>query len=203
MQSADVDEVVRVHLAAFPSFFLTFLGPRFLRELYDGIVADPGGIAFVAVDGSRCAGFVAGTDAPADFYRRLIRRRVVRFAGAAFVPFLRRPSVAGRLLRAVSRPAVAAARQGRHAELMSLAVSPSHRQRGAGARLVERFLEESRNRGATADRHFFRSPRRTSVRRRSRVSARSWRADGSPPGRGRSSSSPSSRRLPERSMPSR
>src|SRR5204862_7639511 len=47
MRKDDVRDVVRIHLDAFPGFFLSFLGPAFLRLLYRGILDDPTGIALV------------------------------------------------------------------------------------------------------------------------------------------------------------
>jgi hypothetical protein len=67
MASADVSAVVQVHLDSFPGFFLTFLGPTFLRELYVATLADSSGISFVAEDGNGICGFVAGTAQPAGF----------------------------------------------------------------------------------------------------------------------------------------
>ena len=148
MTVADVPAVVRVHIEAFPNFFLTFLGPGFLRELYRGIVRDPSGIAFVAERDGVCGGFVAGTFEPAGFYRRLLKRRLIPFAWHAWWAFLRKPSVAPRLLRAFTRPAEAPSSATRRAELMSLAVLPGNRGGGTGARLVEAFVESARDHGA-------------------------------------------------------
>ena len=47
MQAADVDQVVAVHMEAFPGFFLTCLGPAFLREFYAAVAGDPSGLAYV------------------------------------------------------------------------------------------------------------------------------------------------------------
>lgn len=149
MTIADIPAVVRVHIEAFPNFFLTFLGPGFLRELYRGIVRDPAGIAFVAEGGDGvCGGFVAGTFEPAGFYRRLLKRRLIPFAWHAGWAFLRKPDVAPRLLRAFTRPAKASSSASHRAELMSLAVLPGNRGGGTGARLVDAFVESARDHGA-------------------------------------------------------
>jgi hypothetical protein len=73
MQDRDVYGVTRVHLASFQGFFLTFLGSRFLSELYAGIVTDPAGIAFVYRKENHILGFIAGMAQPSGFYRRLLR----------------------------------------------------------------------------------------------------------------------------------
>jgi ribosomal protein S18 acetylase RimI-like enzyme len=150
MTVADVREVARVHIEAFPGFFLTFLGPGFLRELYRGIVRDPDGIAFVAVRDGACAGFVAGSASPAGLYKRLMKRRIVAFAFHAGLAFLRKPSVAPRLLRAFTRSSEAPPAESGRAELMSLAVLPGNQGGGLGGRLVEAFVESVRSRGGAA-----------------------------------------------------
>lgn len=148
MTTADVNAAVDVHLAAFPGFFLSFLGRGFLRQLYRGIVDDPSGIAFVADRDGECVGFVAGTAVPAKFYSRLLRQRFLPFAWHGGLAVLRRPSAARRLLRAFTKSSDAPAAATGRAELMSLAVSPAHREGGLGARLVERFNAEASARGA-------------------------------------------------------
>ena len=149
MTVADVPAVVRVHMESFPNFFLTILGRGFLHELYRGIVRDPSGIAFVAERDGVPAGFVAGTFEPAGLYARLLKRRLIPFGWHAAWAFLRRPSAAPRLLRAVTRPKSAASAESGRAELMSLAVLPGSRGGGTGARLVNSFVETARNHGAT------------------------------------------------------
>ena len=149
MTAADVREVVRVHMSAFPGFFLTFLGPGFLRELYRGIVADPAGVAFVTEHGGAINGFVAGTTDPSGFYSRLLKRRFLQFGIQAAIATLRRPSAAPRLLRALGRSHEAPAATTGRAELMSLAVLPSARRGGEGGKLVESFVTRSRELGST------------------------------------------------------
>ena len=146
MQRGDVGAVTAVHLAAFPGFFLSFLGPRFLRELYRAIVDDEECIAYVAVADGRVIGFVAGS-ASSGFYRRAARRRWFRFALASFGAFLRKPKIAPRLLRALYAPPKAALEG---ALLMSLAVDPRVQRSGAGRLLTAAFTEGAKQRGAKA-----------------------------------------------------
>lgn len=146
--AADVPRMAAIHLAAFPNFFLTILGRRFLVELYQGILTDQAGVAVVCVAGGEVRGFVAGTVAPANFYGRLIRRRWLRFALAALGPAIRRPAIVPRLLRAFRKPAEE--RQSPDgALLMSIAVDPAAQRGGIGARLVAEFCTACRQRGVT------------------------------------------------------
>lgn len=141
MRDAHVSDVVNVHLASFRGFFLTELGPAFLRAYYRGAVRDPSATALVAMSGGRVVGFVVGSGEPGGFYGRLLRRGWLRFGVAALPAVLRRPAVVGRVLRAVRKPAQAATPAG-VAGLYSLAVSPDGQGRGVGGALVERFCAE-------------------------------------------------------------
>jgi len=146
MASSDVVEVVSVHLEAFPGFFLSFLGPRFLKLFYGEAMAIQE-IAIVADEGGRCVGFAAGSAAPGAFYRRLIRRRLIAFGMAALPAILRRPSVAVRVARALRRPSDAQKPEGT-ATLMSLGVHPELQGTGIGKELVRAFMEEASARRA-------------------------------------------------------
>ncbi len=135
-------------MASFQGFFLSFLGPRFLRELYAGILADPSGIAFVFVSAESVTGFVAGSDHLADFYRRLLRGRLFRFFLASIRPVLRRPRIIGRLFRAIQMPSKANV-EATCGTLMSIAVAPNAQHMGIGKQLVRAFLEEAAHRNCT------------------------------------------------------
>ena len=148
MEAADIGQVVRIHLASFPGFFLSFLGPQFLALFYAGVCRARTGIAFVFLDDQdQPAGFVAGSADPRGFYTLLLRRDWPRFGWAALPAVIRRPAVALRLLRALRQPSANPAGDG-VAGLFSLGVDPRLQGRGAGRALVKAFLDEARLRGA-------------------------------------------------------
>ena len=146
MAADDTKAVVAIHLAAFPGFFLTFLGPRFLRLLYSEAVAC-GEIAIVAEAAGRPVGFVMGSAKPGGFYGQLVRRRLLAFALAALPAVARRPGIVLRVARALRRPAEGRKPEGT-ATLMSLGVDPTAQGLGAGRALVQAFLEAAGRRGA-------------------------------------------------------
>jgi ribosomal protein S18 acetylase RimI-like enzyme len=146
MQSSDTEIVVGIHLASFQGFFLTFLGRRFLSELYASIIVDITSIAFVYGKENRILGFVAGTAEPADFYKRLLRSRWWRFALASLLPVLKNPLIILRLLRAFQKPQDGPS-QIDTGTLMSVAIIPEAQGRGVGKALVKAFLDEATNRG--------------------------------------------------------
>lgn len=145
MYFCDVPSVVQVHIKSFSGFFLSFLGPAFLRQLYTATLADPSGIGFVAENERGVCGFVTGTAQPSGFYRRLLLQRWWRFALASVIPITKRPLIVPRLLRAFSMSAHASQKEG-HGTLMSLAVLPDMTGKGIGKSLVYSFLKEAHKR---------------------------------------------------------
>lgn len=145
-----LDEVVDVHLEAFPGFFMAQLGPRFLREYYRCVVEYPGGILLTEELEGRCVGFVAGFVDPASFYKALGRRRA-RLGLSALAGVVSRPRRLVTLVRNYGRASGAArlAPDAASAELSSLAVRPHASGRGAGRRLVERFIDVAGTLGAS------------------------------------------------------
>jgi colanic acid biosynthesis glycosyl transferase WcaI len=146
MNARDVSAVVDIHLAAFPSFFLTALGPRFLRLYYQSIL-DFRQIGLVAEVAGRPIGFVTGIDNASGFYRNLLLQRGVRFAMEAGIASIRIPSAIPRLLRALTKRSPTELDQTPSVTLTSIAVLPEWRPSGAGRLLEEAFVSEARARG--------------------------------------------------------
>jgi ribosomal protein S18 acetylase RimI-like enzyme len=138
----DIDHIVRVHLTAFPGFFLTLLGARFLRELYSGFILDENGICLVAERDGEMSGFVVGTSAPEDFFRRMFFARWHAFLFAALGALLRRPwFVARRLASALGYRGEKPTAHPGGALLSSIAVIPEEAGTGVGRALVDAFCQ--------------------------------------------------------------
>ena len=146
MRVKDLNVVVLTHLTGFQGFFLSILGRSFLKELYAGILDDPTGIAFVFENDTNLCGFVAGTDSPEGFFKRLLRQRWWRFTLASIKPVLRNPKIGPRLLGAFKRGEQTDVR-GNCAMLMSIAVNPEYQGQDIGKVLVDAFLKEAKKRG--------------------------------------------------------
>ncbi len=146
MEISDISAAVDIHLKGFLGFFLTYLGRSFLCELYTATVVDQDGIGFVVEDENGISGFVTGTAQPSGFYRRLLHQRWWRFAWAAVMPVLNRPSIIPRLLRGFSM-SEQATKQKKRGTLMSIAVLPDRQGKGIGQALMQAFLGEAVRRG--------------------------------------------------------
>ncbi len=146
---ACLDDVVSVHLEAFPGFFMARLGPWFLKEYYRCVVDYTQGLLLTESGEQGYIGFVAGFVDPASFYRKLRRRRV-RLGLAACAGIMACPQRLIALLANYRRAGGAAhqAPEPGTAELASLAVRSSAAGRGVGSHLVHRFIVAAGSRGA-------------------------------------------------------
>ncbi|MEX1028194.1 MAG: GNAT family N-acetyltransferase [Candidatus Paceibacterota bacterium] len=136
-------ELVALHQAAFPNFFLTQLGPRFLTEYYATVVLFSGGIVVTARDGVSLCGFAAGFVDPPGFYRSLRKQRL-RLMWSLAPTVLRNPALVSRLRVNSSRAKNNSEEQSPFvAELASLAVAPAYQGQGIGGRLVEAFAKHA------------------------------------------------------------
>ncbi len=147
MRREHVREVVEVHVRAFPGFFLTSLGPAFLRTFYRAAADADGAIALVALEGDGVAGFAVGNRRPAGFYRRLLRCRWSLFALAAIPRVVRSPSSVPGVLRALAYPSTRSGDEAA-AGLFSIAVDPVAQGAGVGRGLVAAFEREAAAAGA-------------------------------------------------------
>jgi colanic acid biosynthesis glycosyl transferase WcaI len=149
LQSAHLPQVVDLHTRAFPGFFLSFLGPRFLQEFYASFLHDSAGVSFVAEgESGSVLGVVVGPLDPRGYFKRLMRRRWWAFGAASVRAILTRPSIASRLLLAVFYRGEAPPDRPRSL-LSSIAVAPEAQGQGIGAALVRRWMEETRRRGSS------------------------------------------------------
>jgi ribosomal protein S18 acetylase RimI-like enzyme len=144
-----IGEVVSVHLDAFPHFFMSQLGPRFLAKYYRCVAEYPSGVLLTESCEEQCVGFVAGFIDPASFYTELRRRRL-GLGMAALAGVCAKPRRLFTLIENYRRASVTAraVADKRTAELASLAVLSRVAGRGIGARLVCRFVKAVAEMGA-------------------------------------------------------
>ncbi len=153
-QTSDIAQVVQVHIQAFPSFFLTLMGTRFLRLLYSGFLNHPTGISLVACPQARPSeviGFVVGTTQPQGFFSQLLRQHWLAFAMASLWPLLKKPGlVFVKLWSALFYRGESLPDQPNAALLSSLGVKPTAQGQQIGQQLVSAFLAHAQTAGATA-----------------------------------------------------
>jgi len=146
----ELDAIIALHAVAFPGFFLTRLGPRFLRELYNGFMHDDTGSLVVAVYEGQICGVLAGTVDPDGFFRRLRARRGIVFAVKAIPGVLRSPvQVMQKLWTGVRYRGDGALERPGGALISSLAVLPAARRQSVGNALVQWYCEYVAKQGSS------------------------------------------------------
>lgn len=144
----EISHAVAIHAAAFPNFFLTILGNNFLELLYRFYVTGESEVALAILYQGQVIGSALGTTQPQQFYRRLAIKNSWQFALAALKPFLKKPAILPRLLRALIYRGDYPSLGTDGALLASICVDPLFQNKGVGQNLLAAFEKEVFRRGA-------------------------------------------------------
>ena len=136
----DLDAVIEVHNNAFEGFFLTNLGPRFLRLYYNSVLEAPDGILIGAYQNENLIGFCAACCKSAGFNSSLIRKNWFKFGICGIRLLLTCPMAIIRLIRNLRKTGITDD-DGSYAELMSIAVNQDVQNSGAGKAMLD-YLEK-------------------------------------------------------------
>lgn len=145
----DVPSVVDVHVAAFPGFFLTTLGPAFLRTMYRAFLANAGGVFVVAKANQDVHGFAVGALKSAGKDRALALRYLPQFLISVIPGLARSPiKVSRRILSQFFAVGEQITIPEDAAVLRSIGIIPSARGTGVAAHLLREFERCSFLKGA-------------------------------------------------------
>jgi ribosomal protein S18 acetylase RimI-like enzyme len=140
---ADVKEIVRVLVDAFPHFFLTNLGLPFLRAYYSLVINYNDHMVFVAEENGKAIGFVAGFVDPANFYKTMILK-AYNFVFPLIFALIKHPILLPRLWKNIYKVLLIKQHTEYNStlacELASLAVAPPQMNKGLGKALVQEFI---------------------------------------------------------------
>ena len=131
-----IDEIVRIHLATFKGFFLTFLGAGFLRQMYRSYSEFTDSGILIAQEGENIVGFLAYTGDLCGLYKYMIKKRLFCFAWYSIGALIRKPKVFMRLVRAFLKPSESR-RTDKYVELASIGVDPIMKSKGIGSQLID------------------------------------------------------------------
>jgi ribosomal protein S18 acetylase RimI-like enzyme len=149
MSKQDLEEVVRIHIKAFPGFFLTILGRDFLFNLYDSFLNDDLSICLVAVKNSFIKGFMVGNLKPDNLFRRMLFKKGYLFFFNSVSALLKSPVMVSRkLLSALRYRGDRPVKYKNGALLSSVGVDPDEELKGIGSNLVKVFCHEAFKRGS-------------------------------------------------------
>jgi GNAT superfamily N-acetyltransferase len=146
---AEVPALATLHKQAFPGFFLSRLGPRFLRQLYLGYISDPTAVISLARGNEgEIIGACVGTTQPSGFFHRLLKRQFFGFCLASGLAIFANPRALPRLIGALAyRGDGPTGTDG--ALLSSLCVAPEAQGAGVGRALDQSWRATAAALGAT------------------------------------------------------
>lgn len=135
----DVGGIVKIHQAAFDSFFLTTLGEQFLVCYYTAFVKSDKGVVFCAEKEGCMVGFSACSYISRGFNSGLIKKNLFRFSCEAIRLLFINPKAVIRLVKNLNKESSDSAMSdiGQYAELFSIAVRPKYHGKGIGRSLLE------------------------------------------------------------------
>lgn len=147
MHSSDVHrQVAQLHASNIDQGFLSSLGTPFLTLLYQAIDANESSVLLVAQHEGRVVGFVTGAEGMGSIYRQLLRQWPRLFF--ALLPAMTSPRKLWKMTEVLLMGKKAAPVQDLpHAELLSIAVDPAHRQQGHAQRLYTDLVRHFQQRG--------------------------------------------------------
>lgn len=130
-----IDEIVKIHLATFKGFFLTFMGRGFLSLMYRSYAEYINAGILVAFKDDRAIGFLAYSSDLSGLYKYMIKERLIPFAWYSIGAFFRKPAIFMRLIRAFLKPKEAK-REQKYVEIASIGVAPDIISKGIGSQLI-------------------------------------------------------------------
>src|SRR6476661_5937439 len=142
----DCYKVAKVHMLAFPGFFLSELGEPFLKCFYSAVILDSAGVGLLVTDiDGVVSGFVVGTLHSNGFYKKIIKKNWFTLIWSAMPKLLLRPRRILKIFRSLKSSANTELPN--TACLLSICVNPNVAGKGIGKVLLSAFEEQLLNCG--------------------------------------------------------
>lgn len=145
--SHNLDDIVKIHLQAFPNFFLSMLGSGFLQLYYKSVMNHPDGILLVGMMDGKSIGLCAGTMLSAGFNSNLVKTNILKFGIEGIKLLFTRPLSLVHLIKNMNKEDSSVGDDGNYAELLSIAVDPKVQRSGAGKAMLLALEEEIKKKG--------------------------------------------------------
>jgi ribosomal protein S18 acetylase RimI-like enzyme len=135
----NVNEMVNIHSKAFEGFFLTSLGPNFLKTYYRSCIKNELTISVGVFDeNNKLCGFAIGASNSSGYHKRILLSNFYRFANSLINVAVFRPRILIRLLLNLNK-SNKKEEQKNKSELFSIAVLPNFKGIGLGYKLLSHF----------------------------------------------------------------
>jgi ribosomal protein S18 acetylase RimI-like enzyme len=141
LQLLECSKVAKLHLEAFPSFFLTSFGNSFLKTFYTSMLKHPDGIYIGLFDKQNIVAFAVGASKKRGFYTAILKKNGLILILKSLPFLLKSPNKLVRLLKALKTKDTNDDKILDSATLLSICVSPKYRDKGIGNEILKAFEE--------------------------------------------------------------
>ena len=141
----DVNDIIGIHCSAFRGFFLTSLGPQFLKFYYTCFIKSDETVTMVAENEGKILGFSASTKVCKGFNSRLIKSNLFDFSLLSFKMIFNKSTALLRLVKNITKKGDSVEDNENYAELYSIGVSKGVQGMGVGKKLLaesEKVMKE-------------------------------------------------------------
>ncbi|MFH1788976.1 MAG: N-acetyltransferase [Candidatus Altiarchaeota archaeon] len=146
LERQDIEHVCELHLSEFKNSFFCMLGKDFLRELYWGIMDSGDAVSIICEEDGEIIGFASAALKPERFFRKLASSSFLNFSVHVILKAIKNPKIIFHGIQTLYYPS--RVRTPADSELLAVAVSEKHRNKGIGSKLVSKLIEELKNREA-------------------------------------------------------
>jgi GNAT superfamily N-acetyltransferase len=138
---SDCSQIAKLHLKAFPSFFLTSLGQSFLSTFYFSIIKHRDGISVGIFENETIVAFAFGTSKKRGFYTKILKKSGLNLLLKSLPSLFKSPKSIIRLSGALKTKDSNEDYVLDNATLLSICVNPSYTEKGFGTKVLIAFEE--------------------------------------------------------------
>ena len=137
-----INQIVEIHIKAFPGFFLSELGNEVLRVFYKSLLQDKTTIFYGVKNEGGLVGFFVASVESKGLYTRLFLKNISRFILPLLFSFSKNLSLLKRMMTSASSSSKLEVSTIYPASLLSICVSPAHAGKGIGKILLSTLEKE-------------------------------------------------------------
>ncbi len=142
----EIQEIVKIHIDAFPNFFLTSLGSDLLFELYRSFIETKNSGIYIAKIDCKVVGFIAFTEKSTPIYYNILKKHFFSFSLKLFKKFLKNPFSFFKLLYKLKKKLSLKKEEKsillKKVRIESIAVEPNYFNKDVGKELID-FLKKN------------------------------------------------------------
>lgn len=136
----DCGKLAEIHLNSFQGFFLTSLGHDFLKTFYYTVVSSNLHVGVCVCNGNKLVGFAIGTLHSNGFYRTILKKNKLLYLQLALKLLFKNTKAILRLTKKMNKKQTQQVHDdGNYAELLSICVDSSMKNKGLGSLLLKEF----------------------------------------------------------------